>query len=109
MVTRSWDAIKYSVGDNRASMKWLWTILSVMILLLQVRLWTGEGSLVRAWQLEHRISQQKAANAKLAARNARMVAEVNDLRGGNGAIEERARMNLGMIKKGETFYLVVNH
>jgi len=90
-------------------MKWLWSILAVMILLLQVRLWTGEGSFVQAHQLEHRIALQKAANAKLAVRNARLVAEVDDLREGNGAIEERARMNLGMIRKGETFFLVANH
>lgn len=89
-------------------MKWLWCILALMILLLQVRLWTGEGSFVQAWQLQHRIAEQKAANAKLETRNDRLLAEVNDLRQGNGAIEERARNNLGMIRKGETFFLVVS-
>lgn len=89
-------------------MKWLWCVLALMILVLQARLWTGEGSFVQAWQLEHRIARQKAADDKLEARNDRLLAEVNDLRRGNGAIEERARNNLGMIRKGETFFLVVN-
>lgn len=89
-------------------MKWLWTLLVLLIVLLQVRLWVGEGSFAQVWQLHHQIAEQQVENNQLAERNARLVAEVDNLRQGKGAIEERARMNLGMIRQGETFFWVVN-
>jgi len=46
-------------------------------------------------------------NAELSARNERLYAEVRNLRGEKGAVEERARMNLGLIRNDETFFLVV--
>ncbi|MDX1636140.1 MAG: septum formation initiator family protein [Marinobacter sp.] len=88
-------------------MKALWAIMVVLILLLQVRLWVGEGSLAQVWSLEETIAAQRSENAKLAVRNERLYAEVRNLRAGEGAIEERARMNLGLIGEGETFFLVV--
>ena len=89
-------------------MKWLWGIMAVLILLLQVRLWAGENSLVQAWDLYEQIEQQKDVNAGLEARNAELFAEVNNLGDGSRAIEERARVNLGMIREDETFFLVVD-
>ncbi|WP_404363493.1 cell division protein FtsB [Marinobacter sp.] len=88
-------------------MKWLWAVMGVLILLLQVRLWVGEGSFAQVWSLDQTIATQRAENAKLAARNDRLYAEVRNLRAGQGAIEERARLNLGLIAEGETFFLVV--
>ncbi|WP_111496675.1 MULTISPECIES: cell division protein FtsB [Marinobacter] len=88
-------------------MKALWTVMAVMVVLLQARLWIGEGSFAQVWQLQQKIDVQKAENAKLANRNERLYAEVRNLRGGQGAIEERARMNLGLIREDETFFLVV--
>lgn len=88
-------------------MKLLWTILVVLILLLQVRLWVGEGSFVQAWAMENTLEEQRQENAKLANRNERLYAEVRNLRSGEGATEERARMNLGLIRNDETFFLVV--
>lgn len=89
-------------------MKWLWGIMAVLILLLQVRLWAGENSLIQAWDLHEQIEQQKEVNAGLEARNAELFAEVNNLGDGSRAIEERARVNLGMIREDETFFLVVD-
>lgn len=89
-------------------MKWLWGIMAVLILLLQVRLWTGENGLIQAWDLHEQIEQQKEMNAGLEARNAELFAEVNNLGDGSRAIEERARVNLGMIREDETFFLVVD-
>ncbi|WP_097460268.1 cell division protein FtsB [Mangrovitalea sediminis] len=89
-------------------MKWLWTVLVLLIVLLQVRLWVGEGSFAQVWQLHHQIAEQQVENNQLSERNARLLAEVDNLRQGKGAIEERARMNLGMIRRGETFFWVVN-
>lgn len=88
-------------------MKWLWTVMAVLILLLQVRLWVGEGSFAQVWSLEKTIAEQRQENARLATRNGRLYAEVRNLRSGQGAIEERARTNLGLVGKDETFFLVV--
>lgn len=89
-------------------MKWLWAVMGLLIVLLQVRLWVGEGSFAQVWQLQERIEAQETANAKLKARNDQLYAEVRNLRQGMGAMEERARLNLGMIQKDETFFLVVS-
>jgi cell division protein FtsB len=88
-------------------MKVVWTIMVVLIVLLQVRLWVGEGSYAQVWQLHQKIDTQKAENAELSVRNDRLYAEVRNLRSGEGAIEERARRNLGLIGEDETFFLVV--
>ncbi|MBD3657429.1 MULTISPECIES: septum formation initiator family protein [Marinobacter] len=90
-------------------MKLLWSFMVVMILLLQVRLWVGEGSFAQVWSLNEAISDQRAENAELAARNELLYAEVRNLRSEQGAIEERARMNLGLIRQNETFFLVVEN
>ncbi|MCK7548064.1 septum formation initiator family protein [Marinobacter koreensis] len=90
-------------------MKTLWAIMVVLILLLQVRLWVGEGSFAQVWSLKNAIADQRAENADLAARNESLYAEVRNLRNEQGAVEERARMNLGLIRKDETFFLVVDN
>lgn len=88
-------------------MKWLWTVTAVLILLLQVRLWVGEGSYAQVWSMQNTIDDQRQENSGLAVRNERLYAEVRNLRSGQGAIEERARVNLGLIGENETFFLVV--
>lgn len=80
----------------------------LFLLVLQYQLWFGNGGLLRAWQLEERVAQQRAENAKLDERNKALEAEVRDLKQGIEAIEERARTDIGMIKKGETFFQVVD-
>ncbi|MDX1590087.1 MAG: cell division protein FtsB [Oleiphilaceae bacterium] len=89
-------------------MKVLWILMAILIVLLQARLWVGEGSYVQAWQIQNQIETQQANNDKLAARNAELFAEVANLSDGKRAIEERARTNLGMVREGETFFLVVD-
>ena len=88
-------------------MKWLTGILFALLLLLQYHLWFGNNGLFRGWQLEQKVEEQKAENARLKERNTALAAEVRDLKQGVEAIEERARADLGMIKKDETFYQVV--
>ena len=90
-------------------MQLLWTTMVVVILLLQVRLWVGEGSFAQVWALEKSIAEQREENAELATRNERLYAEVRNLRNEQGAVEERARMNLGLIRDDETFFLVVEN
>lgn len=82
-------------------------VLAILFVLLQFKLWFGEGSMKDVWQLEDAIAEQSIENAQLKERNQALIAEVDDLKQGLDAIEERARSELGMIKKNETFYQVV--
>lgn len=84
-----------------------WLLLMVFVF-LQLRLWTGDGSLAEVWQLRGEIDKQQQENHVLSERNRRLTAEVKDLKEGLEAVEERARSQLGMIKKDETFYLIID-
>ena len=87
-------------------MKWLFAILLVLLAALQYRLWQGEGSLAHATQLEREIKQQQAENDRMRERNRILDVEVQDLRTGADSVEERARNDIGMIKKDETFFMI---
>ena len=88
-------------------MRLLIGILALLFVLLQYRLWVGEGSLAEVNNLRHEIENQRSELERLRARNRALQAEVDDLREGMEAIEERARNELGMVKPGEIFYQVV--
>ena len=88
-------------------MRWLIAILIILLAGLQYRLWIGEGSLAHQAALERQIQQQQAENNRLRERNAVLAREVDDLKSGLEAIEERAREQMGMIKEGETFFMIV--
>jgi cell division protein FtsB len=87
--------------------RWFWLILFSLAILLQYRLWFGEPSLPQVWNLKDQIEEQKRHNQVLLERNTQLEAEVRDLKQGLSALEERARSEMGMIVKGETFYQVV--
>ncbi|MEH6470308.1 MAG: cell division protein FtsB [Halopseudomonas sp.] len=87
-------------------MKWLLVLLSVLFLGLQYRLWFGDGNLPSVWTLQDSIAQQQASNQLLIDRNDALRAEVDDLKQGTSALEERARSEMGMVKRGETFFLL---
>jgi cell division protein FtsB len=88
-------------------MKWFAGILLVVVLGLQYRLWMSNDGVRELARLTEAVDRQKAENDELQARNQQMVAEVSDLKAGMAAIEERARSELGMIGRNETFYQVV--
>ncbi|HKJ18909.1 MAG TPA: cell division protein FtsB [Xanthomonadales bacterium] len=88
-------------------MRILFVILVIAIVLLQAKLWLGEGGYTDVQRLRERVAQQEDENASLRERNNQLRAEVEDLREGLDAVEERARSELGMIREGEEFYLVV--
>lgn len=88
-------------------MRWLTLIFVVLIAALQYPLWLGKGSWLRVWEVDREVTQQKEINQKLRARNASLDAEVRDLKQGYDAIEERARSELGMIKRDEIFFQVL--
>jgi len=89
-------------------MKAIIAALAVLFVLLQGKLWLGEGGMKDVWALDAAIAAQAEKNAQLKERNQTLSAEVDDLKQGLEAIEERARYDLGMIRKGETFYQVVD-
>lgn len=86
--------------------------LAVALLLvlagLQARLWFGDGGVRDVWALERAVSTQEAENERLRTRNRALLADVQDLRVGLAAVEERARSELGMVGRDETFYQVVD-
>lgn len=88
-------------------MKLLWSVMLLIILGLQYRLWVGSGSYSEVWMLEEKVALQIAKNKILENRNNRLNEEVLDLKSGYEVIEERARFDQGMIKQNESFYMVV--
>ena len=86
-----------------------WPVLALLLLLgaLQAKLWLGDRGWRDARELQHTVDEQRAENARLQQRNDALTAEVEDLKSGETAVEERARSELGMIKPGETYYRVV--
>lgn len=88
-------------------MKWLLSLLIVLLLLLQYRLWVGDGGIPEVMHLQKEVEKQQQYQKQLEERNASLAAEVKDLKQGYGAIEERARSEMGMIGKDETFYQII--
>jgi len=87
--------------------RWLLLVLAVLLAWLQYRFWFGPGNSGEVMTLEAQVEHQKRDNDGLQQRNDALAAEVQDLKEGQAAIEERARSELGMIKPGEKFYRVV--
>ena len=94
-------------STNYVDMRWLTLIFIALIAALQYPLWLGKGSWLRVWEVDREAMQQKEVNQRLKARNASLDAEVHDLKQGYEAIEERARSELGMIKRDEIFFQVL--
>lgn len=76
-------------------------------MLLQYRLWLGDGGIPEVLQLQDEVERVEKDVDQLKERNQALDAEVVDLKQGLDAIEERARSELGMIRKGETYYQVI--
>ncbi len=88
-------------------MRWVPLIVLSLILLLQYPLWLGKGGWLKVWDLDRQVEAQKQTNQQTQTRNAVLDAEVRDLKQGTEAIEERARSELGMVKRGEIFFQIV--
>jgi len=83
-------------------------ILLVLLIWLQYKLWLGDGGIPEVIQLEEEIESVQEDVDKLQERNRALDAEVVDLKKGIEAIEERARSEMGMIKKDEVYYQVID-
>jgi cell division protein FtsB len=88
-------------------MRLLAITLAGLVVLIQYPLWLGKGGMPRVWEMERQIETQRDTNNRMQVRNAALDAEVNDLKQGLEAIEERARNELGMIRRDEIFFQVL--
>lgn len=88
-------------------LRWIALVLLVILIGLQLKLWTGSGGMHEVQTLRTAVAKQTAENDKLLQRNQALAADVSDLKHGEQAVEARARAELGLIKPGETFYQVV--
>lgn len=87
-------------------MRWPLLLLAALVLALQYPLWLGKGGWLRAWDVDTQLDAQRETNRQLEQRNAALAAEVEDLKSGNEAIEERARFDLGLTRSSEIFVQV---
>lgn len=94
-------------GRRTTGLGWFALAAVAVVLTLQFRLWAGDGGWREVQRLEAAVAAQRAENAQLRERNARLAADVSDLKQGREAIEERARSELGMVRPGEVYYQVV--
>ena len=95
------------VGGPSRVLLGLIVLLGALLAFLQYRLWFGQGGAGEVQALSTQVERQARDNGGLRQRNAEVAAEVEDLKSGEAAVEERARSELGMIKPGEKFYRVV--
>lgn len=80
----------------------------ILLVLIQYPLWLGKGGWLRVWEFERQVAQAQSQNEKLKERNAKLESEVADLKTGTDSVEERARFELGMIKKDEIFVQILD-
>lgn len=88
-------------------MKWVTAILLCLFVMLQYRLWFGKNSVPDYVSMQKEVQAQAIQNANLKQRNSLLIADIEDLKIGLDAAEERARNDLGLIKQGETFYRIL--
>jgi len=81
--------------------------LALLLLLIQYPLWLGKGGWLRVAELEKEVAAAQEKNEGLRQRNAKLASEVNDLKDGTGAVEERARFELSMIKQNEIYVQIL--
>jgi len=82
-------------------------VLGVLLLLLQYRVWFSHDGLPQVLRFHHSVERQQQENMRLSERNEVLSAEVQDLKSGLDALEEKARSEMGMVKPGETFFQII--
>ena len=78
-------------------------ILLTLLVVFQLQLWFGRGSIPDVWRLRQQYQTQLAQNTQAELKLERMRAELRDLRDGMEMVEERARSEIGMVKPNEIF------
>jgi cell division protein FtsB len=88
-------------------MRLITLILLALVILIQYPLWLGKGGWLRVSELDKQVATAHQKNDELKQRNAKLESEVEDLKNGTEAVEERARFELGMVKKDEIFVQIL--
>jgi cell division protein FtsB len=88
-------------------MRLLLLVIVALVALIQYPLWMGRGGWFSVWDMQAQVMDQRMINEGLTARNKALAAEVEDLRSGTEASEERARSELSMMRQGEVFVQVL--
>lgn len=89
-------------------MRPVFIILIIALLVLQHKLWLGDGNLIQWVSLQEKLAAHEQENDKLVARNKALEADIKELKSGDQALEEQARHELGMIKGNEVYYQFVD-
>jgi len=89
-------------------MRLLLIVMVALVGLIQYPLWMGRGGWFSVWDMQAQVADQRMINEGLYARNVALAAEVEDLRTGTEASEERARSELGMMRQGEVFVQILS-
>jgi cell division protein FtsB len=97
-----------SGSADEANVRMIMAIMGILLLALQYKAWFGDAGFLKASALEAEVDSQRSRTEELAQRNRLLTGEVLALKAGYAAVEARARSDLGMIKQGETFYLITD-
>ncbi len=89
-------------------MRLILIVLAGLLILIQFPLWLGKGGWLKVWDLDQQVTAAQKKTEELKARNAKLASEVQDLREGTEAVEERARYELGMIRENEIFVQILD-
>ena len=89
-------------------MRLILIVLTALLVMIQYPLWLGKGGWLRVWDLSRQLDTALEKEQELRLRNEKLAGEVQDLKEGTGAVEERARYELGMVKEGEIFVQVLD-
>lgn len=89
-------------------MRPIFIILIIALVVLQHKLWLGDGNLIQWVSLQKKLTKHEQENDKLVARNKALAADIKELKNGDQALEEQARHELGMIKEHEVYYQFVD-
>lgn len=88
--------------------RFLLSLLVILLVIFQYRLWWGENGLLEYWHIQQQVSELESSNQELQQRNRLLNAQVEDLKTGLAAVEERARFDLGMLGAQETFFWLLD-
>lgn len=88
-------------------MRLFFSILLLVLALEQYHLWWGKNGIQQNRELQEIVALAKESNEELILRNGMMFSEIDDLKSGSEAVEERARNELGLVKEGETFFRII--
>jgi len=91
-----------------ANIKFIPIILSVFFLFLQYQLWFEAGGVIDLFRLKKQVTSQTNQNILFKKENDQLLVQIEHLKTNSDAVESRARQELGMIKKDETFYQVID-